>query len=239
MDRGILWCLLYRHLDPAGAAARSGHIHRYTRRWTDAVFARDRSLRPFWRDDPPGEPFTDRWRGASGYRRRPHSAVTSSAGRHRLLEEEAQHLPGGVGPPRIGVGPRRTAARPGMAGGMDDPLLQDRPPALIVLHGAAVGMPPGYLTMLHTELQVWRGGLLRPSDDGVTIAGMHGGVLIAMEHDRRNAPQICFAARGIAGSADRDALSLPHGGERRRQIAGGAAGEAGMHADRSVEIGIG
>src|SRR6185312_2574133 len=36
---------------------------------------------PFWRDDPPGEPFTNRWRGASGYRRCPHSAVTSSAGR--------------------------------------------------------------------------------------------------------------------------------------------------------------
>ena len=46
----------------------------------------------------------------------------------RLLEEEAEHLPRGVGPSRIGVGSGGAAARPGMAGAMDHPLLKHRLP---------------------------------------------------------------------------------------------------------------
>src|SRR5258708_26558521 len=99
----------------------------------------------------------------------PHVSL-SSAGRQRLLEEEAQHLPGGVGSSGIGVGARGTPARPGMAGSVDDPLLQDRPPARILLHGATIGMPAGDPPVLHTELHLRGPGLLRAGDDGVALA---------------------------------------------------------------------
>ena len=58
-----------------------------------------------------------------------------------------------------------------MAGPVDDPLLQDRPPARIVLHGASKGMAAGHPTVLHTELQVRGRGPLCRSNDGVAIAG--------------------------------------------------------------------
>src|SRR5690348_13297454 len=136
----------------------------------------------------------------------------------RLLEEEAQYLPGGIGSSRIGVETRGTSARSGMAGSVDNPLLQDRPPALIVLHGATIGMPARHPVMRHAELQGWRGGLLRPSDDGDAIARVHRGVLITMEHDRRKLRRTSFGTQRVPGSAYGDSLCLPHGGERRRQI---------------------
>ncbi len=66
----------------------------------------------------------------------------------RVLEEEAEHLPRGVGSSRIGVGAGGAAARPGMTSSVDDPLLEDRFPARGGKGGAAVGMAAGYSTLL-------------------------------------------------------------------------------------------
>jgi len=46
-----------------------------------------------------------------------------------VIEEEAQHLFGGIRTAWIGVRPGRAAAGPGMAGAMDEPLLGPRSPA--------------------------------------------------------------------------------------------------------------
>src|ERR671918_2077286 len=64
-----------------------------------------------------------------------------------VLEEEPEHLPRGIGPLRIGVGPGGAAARPGVAGAVDDPLLEDHLPARVSVKRAAVGMPAGYPTV--------------------------------------------------------------------------------------------
>src|ERR1700736_7037308 len=72
----------------------------------------------------------------------------------RVLEEEAEHLPRGFGPSRIGVGAGGAAARPTMARSVNDPLLEDRPPACVSVEGAAVGMPTGHPTVLHARPQV-------------------------------------------------------------------------------------
>ena len=71
-----------------------------------------------------------------------------------MIEEEAEHLLRGVGPSRIGVGAGGAAARPTMASSVNDPLLEDRPPACVSVKGAAVGMPAGYPAVLHRCLQV-------------------------------------------------------------------------------------
>src|SRR5262249_41065065 len=132
----------------------------------------------------------------------------------RLLEEEAQHLAGGIGASRIGVGAPGAPARPRMTAPVNEPLLEDRPPARITLHGAAVGMATGDSTVLHTYRE--RGGrqLLRASDDGVAIGRVDRGVLIAMENDCRNAAPVTFGTRGVSGWADGDRRWPPHGVER-------------------------
>src|SRR5271157_1912442 len=68
----------------------------------------------------------------------------------RVLKEEAEHLPRSVRPSRIGEGPGGAAARPCMAGSMDNPLLEDRLSACIGVEGAAVSMPPGRPAVLHS-----------------------------------------------------------------------------------------
>jgi hypothetical protein len=60
-----------------------------------------------------------------------------------VLEKEPEHLPRRVGPLRIGVGAGGAAARPGMAGAVADPMLEDRLPVRVGVKGAAVGMPAG------------------------------------------------------------------------------------------------
>src|SRR6266851_4733227 len=133
----------------------------------------------------------------------------------RALDEESEHLPRGVGPPRIGVGAGGTAARPGMAGSVDDPLLEDRPPARIDMDRAAVGVPAGHPTVLHCCLHIRGHGVPRLRDDLIAVARVHRGILIAMEHDRRDVAAVSLSTRGVAVSAHRH-CAVPHGGERRR-----------------------
>src|SRR5258707_9385353 len=162
----------------------------------------------------------------------------SSAFRQRVLDEESEHLPRGVGPPRIGVGAGGTAARPGMAGSVDDPLLEDRPPARIDMDRAAVGVPAGHPTVLHCCLHIRGHGVPRLRDDLIAVARVHRGLLIAMEHDRRDVAAVSLSTRGVAVSAHRH-CAVPHGGERRREVARCTADEAGMDAGGGVAVGGG
>ena len=154
----------------------------------------------------------------------------------RMFEEEAEHLARGVGPPWIGVGAGGAAARPGMARSVDDPPLENRHPARVGVEDPAVGVPAGNLAALHSRRQADDLGRGRLRDDLFAVAGMHRGVLVAVEHDRRNdSPGLPRAIRTAPGS-DR---APAHGGKCRWQVAGSAAGKARMNADRGVEIGIG
>src|SRR3546814_13165919 len=58
---------------------------------------------------------------------------------------------------------------------------------------------------------------------------MDGGVPVTVKDDRR------YGAGALA--ADRRALA--HGGEGGGKVAGGPGGQAGMHADSGIEIGVG
>ena len=119
---------------------------------------------------------------------------------------------------------------------MNDPLLEDRPPACVSVEGAAVGMPAGHPTVLHACPQVH--GRIRPrlSDDLIAVARVHRLVLISMEHDRRDRSTVFPIGRRAVGSKHGYGLALPHNGECRVQVAGGPAGETGMRPDRSVKI---
>ena len=67
------------------------------------------------------------------------SIRTSSSS--RVLEEEANHFPAGVGSAWIGVRSPRAAARPRVAGALKDPLLQQRPSRFVALNRANEGHP--------------------------------------------------------------------------------------------------
>jgi hypothetical protein len=54
----------------------------------------------------------------------------------------------GIGPSRIGVGPRGTAAGPRVPSAVDDPLLEERLPVRVDLDGTGIGMPAGDPTVL-------------------------------------------------------------------------------------------
>src|SRR5216684_1267985 len=152
-----------------------------------------------------------------------------------VLEEEAQHLPRGVWPPRIGVGASSTASRPSVSGSMDLPLFKDFPAARVGMDSASIGMSSGYATAMHFLLQVR--GPLRLRDDMIAVARMHGGVPIPMKDDGRDSRTEPRNRRNVAELGR--AVALLHRNERRREVLGGPAGEAGMHADRRIKIGVG
>ena len=103
-----------------------------------------------------------------------------------VLEKEPEHLPCGIGPLRIGVGAGGAAARPGMPSAVDDPLLEDHLPAAVSVESAAISMPAGDPAVLHCGLQVGHRGRVGLRDDLIPVARVHRGVLIAVEHDRRD-----------------------------------------------------
>src|SRR5258707_7485361 len=95
-----------------------------------------------------------------------HSSNTTERLSAWVLEEEAQHLPRGVRPSRIGVGASGPASRPGVSGTMDLPVLKDCPPA-VGMDCAGIGMSSGYPPAMHVLLQV-RSPLLR--NDMIAVA---------------------------------------------------------------------
>jgi hypothetical protein len=63
-----------------------------------------------------------------------------------VFQEEPNHLAGGIGSPRKGVGTGGAAARPSVTGPMNDPLFYNRLAAGIGIQHAAVREPTRYLS---------------------------------------------------------------------------------------------
>ena len=66
-----------------------------------------------------------------------------------MRQEEADHLPAGVGSARFRVGAADTAARPSMARTVQDPLLKDLPAGVVELDRSGIGQGGWRLTMRH------------------------------------------------------------------------------------------
>src|ERR1035438_6686293 len=67
----------------------------------------------------------------------------------RVLVEEADELGAGVRPVGVGVGAVRDTAGPGMAALVDGPVLGQGRARGVLVAGAGVGMPAGYLPRGH------------------------------------------------------------------------------------------
>ena len=63
-------------------------------------------------------------------------------------QKKAEHLARGIGPLRIGVGAGLAPTRPGMAGAVDHPLLEDRLAVRIGMQRPAVGPSTRHLSLL-------------------------------------------------------------------------------------------
>src|SRR6266404_8224986 len=101
-----------------------------------------------------------------------------------MFEKEAQHLPRGVGPLRIGIGTGAAATGPGMTGTVDGPRLQHHLPARIGVERPRIGVPTRHLAMLHYTLELRARAQL--PENLLGIARMHDSVVISVEDDRRN-----------------------------------------------------
>ncbi len=113
-----------------------------------------------------------------------------------VFEEEAQHLPRGVRPSRIGVGASGTASRPSVAGSMDVPVLKDCPPARVGMDSAGICMSSRCPTAIYFLLQL-RSPLL--CNDMIAVARMHCVVLIPMKNDGRDIRPVPQNRRHVAG----------------------------------------
>src|SRR5579862_8561933 len=101
-----------------------------------------------------------------------------------MLQEEAQHLPRGIGPARIGVGTGGAASRPCVTGTVDLPLLEDGAPARVDMQRAGIGVSARNRSTMHLDLRTRRS--LGLGNDMIAVARMHRGIGIAMEDDGRN-----------------------------------------------------
>src|SRR5690348_13407787 len=109
-----------------------------------------------------------------------------------VLEEEAHHLPTGVGPAWLGVRSGRATSGPCVAGSMQDPLLQNPSPAVIHLNGAGVTHPSGCLTAGDGDPKIGRSLCL--GNDLIPVDGVDDHVAVTVKHDGR---------RGAAGPVAR------------------------------------
>src|ERR1700685_3345339 len=139
-----------------------------------------------------------------------------------VIEEEAQHLFGGIRAARIGVGPGRAAAGPGVACAMDEPLLDQRLPARVDVPRANVGMTVGHVSLFYLCLEGHCERRL--GDDVITVAGVHSGIAVAMKHDCGDNAPPSVDVRPNGSSWMVPVLALPHCRESRRQIASRPAG---------------
>ena len=71
-----------------------------------------------------------------------------------MLEEEPNHLAGGIGTPRKGVGTSRAASRPSVTGPMNDPLFYHRLAAGVAIPIATCKAATGSFTPTRTSAKL-------------------------------------------------------------------------------------
>src|ERR1700730_1409103 len=152
-----------------------------------------------------------------------------------VIEKEPEHLPRGVRSLRIRVRPGGTATRPGVARSMNEPLLEDYLSARVMMLDPAVAAATRYSTFLNRCLQVDVQRFPELRDDVIAVMRMHRRILISMENNRRDDAR----TPASANPAPCRALVLAHCRERGSNVAGRSAGQAGMHANCGVEVGVG
>jgi hypothetical protein len=119
----------------------------------------------------------------------------------RVIAKETQHFSRCVGPTRIGVGTRGTAARPSVSGSMDAPLLQDCPPVVVGMDRASIGMSTRYLSAMHLLLPV--PAFHRTRDDIISVTGVHYGITIAVKNDGRDRRSVFENGRSLTAKLRR------------------------------------
>jgi len=131
----------------------------------------------------------------------------------RLCKEEAHHLAGGIGACGIGEAAIRTAARPGVPGTMDEPLLEAGRSALVSDRRSGVGAATAYSRYDFPQVTI----------PGVTrrhyprrVRRMDSEIRIAVQDDGTDTGCVLGAAStrsipgdGIAANADTTSLADP------------------------------
>ena len=120
------------------------------------------------------------------------------SGTEWVIEKEAEHFSRRIRSLRIGVGTGGTAARPGMTGAVNDPLLENGVAARIAVDGAGVGATAGDPAVLDRYSCIGGQRFLQLGNDLVAVAGVHCRVLVTVEHNRRYDPRISRSAGQIA-----------------------------------------
>src|ERR1700750_3055722 len=128
-----------------------------------------------------------------------------------MLEKEAQHFRRRIRSLLVRIGSGRTAARPGVAGAVDVPVLQNL--ALANCEGRA-----GIRVRSRNLPVMYLLSSLCPSngmfDNIGPIVRMHGSVTVAVKDNGRDHRATCHALTTTFAP-------LPHGSERRRHIGSG------------------
>ena len=108
-----------------------------------------------------------------------------------MIEKEPQHLSRRIWPARVRVGARCTAAGPGVAASMHDPLLQHRRPTIVCMEGAREPASAiRCLAVFHRGPQV-AGGRTGLRQDILAVAGVHRRVPIGVEHNGWDGSATC------------------------------------------------
>jgi hypothetical protein len=127
-----------------------------------------------------------------------------------VIEEETQHFPRRVRPARIGVGAGGTAARPGVAGTMNVPVLGDRPAAPVGNDGASVGMPVRDPSAKHLRCRTRRfGGLLENSAAVVRMLSLSFRQSIRAKHSPPPAKKYSAFSLPISSIVSRQSAEKP------------------------------
>src|SRR6516162_6822245 len=120
-----------------------------------------------------------------------------------VLQEEPNHLGRGVGSLRKGVGTGGAAARPSVAGAMNDPLFHYRLAASIGMQYAAVREPARDLAFFDPLPE--RRALARLRNHCIGVTGVDRGIVVAMEYDRRDNSWLRSRGRRVSVSLRRTA----------------------------------
>jgi hypothetical protein len=75
--------------------------------------------------------------------------------------------------------------------------------------------------------------------DLIAVIWMHRRVLVPVKNNRRYRARTPTSTRSAARPVPRRELALAHRRKRGGNVAGRPAGQAGMHANRGVEVGVG